>query len=194
MYSVSVSLLPERKGFLMTDSLDLGPETGVNSRLAVLRELDIDEAPHSAGQGLVPGVFFVPDAESQTTLTLESRQGLLLRASYDIQGTARWLGLHIDMADCSFAGKSLFGIAMRSRAPWVTTFNLCLRNGREGGFDDHFFRKTGLTFPESSLHLDALALPDTPSLWGHAPWRELILFLRPESGSIDLLDLKVFTL
>lgn len=178
----------------MTDSLDLGPETGINSRLAVLRELEFDAEPHAPQQGLVPGVFFVPDAESQTTLTLESRQGMLLRVSYDIQGTARWLGLHIDMADCSFAGKSLFGVAMRSQAPRATPFNICLRNGREGGFDDHFFRKTGLTFPESSLHLDALSLPEIPSLWGHAPWRELILFLKPESGALDLLDLKVFTL
>jgi hypothetical protein len=194
MYSVSVTLLPKHKGFLMTDSLDLGPETGINSRLAVLRELDIDDVPHSAGKSLVPGVFFVPDTESQTSLTLESRNGMILRANYEIQGTARWLGLHIDMADCSFDGKTLFGVAMRSQAPRVTTFNLCLRNGREGGFDDHFFRKTGLTFPESSLHLDALTLSETPGLWGHAPWRELILFLKPESGSIDLLDLKVFTL
>lgn len=179
----------------MPDSIDFGPEAGLNSRLAVLRQLERAPHPIVAEELVVPGFYIALDPEALTTVTLASEPGSLLSAHYEVQGHARWLGLHLDMSDCALAGKSLFGVAIRSLADPSTTFRLCLRNGREGGgFDDHFFRKTAIAYPQSSLHLDAITLAEEPSLWSHAPWRELILFLKPESGAIDLIDLKVFVL
>ena len=178
----------------MSDSLDLGPESGVNSRLAVLRQLTREPAPQPAQEPLVPGLFFDTDPEAPTTVTVTSRPGELLKAEFDIAGKARWLGMHINLTDCPLDGKMLLGVAIRSKAPLSQTFRLCLRNGREGGFDDIFFRKTAIAYTEPSLHLDALSLADHPGLAAPAPWRELILFFRPENGAIDLQDLRVFAL
>ncbi len=88
----------------------------------------------------------------------------------------------------------LLGLACRSTAPASTTFRPCLRTGAAEGFSDLFFRKTAIAYAEPSLHLDALLSESHPDLTLPAPWRELVLFFRPETGAIDLQDLRLFTI
>ena len=178
----------------MTHSLDLGPEAGSNSTLAALRLLDRPAATLPQGEHLVPGIFLDFDPEARITAEVESRPGSLLSARFTVEGTARWLALHIQLGEIDLSDKMILGLACRSTAPESTTFRPCLRNGAAEGFSDLFFRKTAIAYAEPSLHLDALQLDTHPDLALHAPWRELILFFRPETGVIDLQDLRLFTI
>lgn len=178
----------------MTHSLDLGPEAGINARMAVLRALDRATAPLPAGEPLVPGVFFNTDPEAPTGIAIESRPGALMRAEFTVPAGARWLALHIALEECDLSGRMMFGLVCRSAAPQSTTFRPCLRTGTAEGFRDIFFRKTAIAYAEPSLHLDALVIDDHPDLAAPAPWRELVLFFRPETATIDLQDLRVFVI
>ncbi|MEH7830448.1 hypothetical protein [Gemmobacter denitrificans] len=173
-------------------SLDLGPEAGVNALLGHLRQLDLPPAPVTPGSPILPGMFFVTDPESGTSITLESRPGLLFAADFQVTGQARWLALHIALDGFDLDGRMILGLCARSAAPQSTTFRPCLRNGRDSGFDDIFFRKTAVAYAEPSLHMDALLIEDQPLLAAPAPWRELVLFFRPETGRIELQDLRLF--
>jgi len=86
----------------------------------------------------------------------------------------------------------LLGLACRSTAPESITFRPCLRNSTADGFSDIFFRKTAIAYAEPSLHLDALMTDSHPELKVAASWRELVLFFRPESGAIELQNLRLF--
>lgn len=178
----------------MTHSLDLGPEAGVNSTLATLRLQDRAAAPLAPGDHLVPGVFMDFDPEAQILAEVESRPGALFSARFTVEGEARWLALHIQLGEIDLSDRMLLGLACRSTAPASTTFRPCLRNGNAGGFTDIFFRKTAIAYAEPSLHLDALLTESQPDLALAAPWRELILFFRPETGVIELQDLRLFTI
>lgn len=179
----------------MTHSLDLGPEAGVNSTLATLRLLDRPAAPLASGAHLVPGVFMDFDPEARIEAEVESRPGSLFSARFTVEGEARWMALHIRLdADFDLSGRMMLGLACRSTAPESTTFRPCLRTGAAEGFTDIFFRKTAIAYAEPSLHLDALLTEAHPDLARTAPWRELILFFRPETGAIDLQDLRLFTI
>lgn len=176
----------------MTHSLDLGPEAEVNALLAQLRHLDRAAAPLAAGEPLLPGLFFATDPEARTGITLESRPGRLFSAEFLVEGRARWLALHLKLDSVDLGGKMIVGLCVRCQAAQSNTFRACLRNGRDGGFDDIFFRKTVVAYAEPSLHLDALLIEDHPQLAHSAPWRELVLFFRPESGQIEVQDLRLF--
>lgn len=177
----------------MTHSLDLGPEAAGNSLLASLRLLERPSAPLAPHDHLVPGIFFDFDPEAKITAMVESRPGSLLSARFTVEGPARWLALHIQLGETDLSDKMLIGMACRSLAPSSTTFRPCLRTPGEEGFSDTFFRKTAISYAEPSLHLDALQIESHPELAIHAPRRELILFLRPETGEIDLQDIRLFT-
>lgn len=178
----------------MTHSLDLGPESGVNTTLATLRALDRPAARLAPGDPLVPGVFMDFDPEARITAEVESRPGRLFSARFTVTGPARWMALHIKLGDIDLSDRMLLGLACRSAAPESTTFRPCMRNGAAGGFTDLFFRKTAIAYAEPSLHLDALMIEEHPDLAIAAPWRELVLFFRPETGAIDLQDLRLFTI
>lgn len=179
----------------MTHSLDLGPEAGVNSTLATLRALDRAAAPLAPGEPLVPGVFMDFDPDARIQAEVESRPGTLLSARFTVKGTPRWMALHFQLGEIDLSDRMLLGLACRSTAPASTTFRPCLRTGAaEGGFSDLFFRKTAIAYAEPSLHLDALLSESHPDLILPAPWRELVLFFRPETGAIDLQDLRLFTI
>lgn len=173
-------------------SLDLGPESGANALLAQLRHLDLPATPLEPGAPILPGLFFVTDPESDTRITLESRPGMLFAADFVVADQARWLALHITLEGLDLAGRMILGLCARSTAPRSTTFRPCLRNGRESGFEDIFFRKTAVAYAESSLHMDALLIEDLPLLATPTPWRELVLFFRPETGRIEVQDLRLF--
>ena len=178
----------------MSESLDLGPESGANSRLAVLRQLNRELSPLALGEPLVEGVHFNADPSVKSTIAVASRPGMLMSAKFDIESGAQWLALHISMSDCVLEGKMLLGIAIRSSAAQSLTYRVCLRNGHEGGFDDIFFRKTVIAYAEPGLHLDALSIAEHPVLAASAPWRDAVLFFRPESSKIELQDLRFFAI
>lgn len=177
----------------MTHSLDLGPEAAGNSLLASLRLLERPTAPLAPHDPLVPGVFFNFDPDATIRAEVESRPGSLLSAQFTVEGTARWMALHIQLGEIDLSDKMIIGLACRSMAPSSTTFRPCLRTPGEGDFSDTFFRKTAISYAEPSLHLDALQIETHPELSIPAPWRELILFFRPETGEIDLQDMRLFT-
>lgn len=176
----------------MTYNLDLGPEAAVNALLAQLRHLDRAAAPLASGEHLLPGLYFATDPEAKTRITLESTRGRLFSAKFQVNGRARWLGLHLKLDGTDLGGRMIIGLCIRSQAPHSNTFRTCLRNGRDDGFDDIFFRKTVVAHAEPSLHLDALLIEDHPRLANPAPWRELVLFFQPESGQVEVQDLRLF--
>jgi hypothetical protein len=176
----------------MTHSLDLGPEAGVNSTLATLRLLDRSAAPIARGETLVPGIFLDFDPEGGVEAMVHSTPDTLFSAEFTVTGDAGWLALHIALGEIDLSQHMMFGFICKSMAPQSTTLRPCLRSGTAEGFSDIFFRKTIITYAEPSLHLDALMIDEHADLNVAAPWRELVLFFRPESGSYDLQDLRVF--
>lgn len=178
----------------MTHSLELGPDAGINSTLAALRLMDRDEAPLAAGEHLVPGVFLDFDPEAGVEAMVQSRPGGLLSIRFETERPARWLALHVELGAFDLTDRMLFGLACRTASPEATTIRPCLRNGSAEGFSDIFFRKTVISYAEPSVHLDALAVADHADLNVTVPWRELILFFRPEGGAVDIEDLRVFVI
>lgn len=175
----------------MTHNLDLGPEAEANHRLAVLRGLAAEGDLHS-DTAIVPGLFFSFDPESVTRGRFRSQPGRLIEAGFEVERPGRWMAMHLKLGGLDLTGRQAVGILCRSAAPEATTFRVCLRSGVEGGFRDTFFDKAVLAHAEPSLHMDML-LPETlPGLPRIAPWRDLILFFRPESSQIDLQDLRLF--
>lgn len=176
----------------MTDNLDFGPDAQANHALAVLRGLSF-EGELAPGQALVPGIFFTWDGESEMRVTGKSQPGQLLEAGFTASRPGQWLSLHVALGAADLTGAQTFGLVCKSASPYATTFQPCLRSGlAEGGFSDHFFRKRVLTHGQPSLHLDALLMEADPELPRTAPWRELVLFFRPETSRIDLQDLRLF--
>ncbi|NVO25735.1 hypothetical protein [Donghicola mangrovi] len=146
-----------------------------------------------AGEDIVSGVFMAFDPEAPTKAEVQSKPGKLISAKFKVDGTARWLGLHIKLGNMDLSKSMIFGIACRSQAPRSTTFRPCLRSGGPNGFKDTFFKKVAIAYSEESLHLDALQIDQNADLMAPADWRELILFIRPETGSLELNDLRLFT-
>lgn len=175
-------------------NLELGPEAGVNSLIASLIVTDLPEIGIQEGGGPVhPGVLLSLDPDSRSQAQITSPAGTFLSLQFETAGEARWIALHIDLCGADLAGRQVLGLVCRSQAPQSTTFRPCLRSGQEGaGFSDVFFPKTAISYAESSLHIDTLLLETRPDLMRPAPWRELVLFFRPESSRIVLQDLRLF--
>jgi len=176
----------------MIHNLHLGPEADASHALALLRAMEMD-APVEPGQHLVPGLFFSCDPDGEVRIQCRSRPDHLLDITLDVARPGRWLALHLALGPVDLTGRQAVGFICKSQSPVTTTFQPCLRSGREGeGFTDQFFRKSVLTFGHPGLHLDTI-LPETiPSMPVRAPWRELVFFFRPETSHIDLQDLRLF--
>lgn len=176
----------------MTHNLDLGPDAQANHALAVLRGMEFDGAL-AAGHHLVPGVFFTWDDEADLRLQAVSRPGQLIDLSLNVARPGKWMSLHVALGPADLTGLQAVGLICRSASPYATTFQPCLRSGQqEGGFVDHFFHKRVLTHSQPSLHMDAHLLGPASDLPRTAPWRELVLFFRPETSRIDLQDMRLF--
>lgn len=176
----------------MTDNLDLGPDSQANHALALLRSMTF-EGDLTPGQQLVPGIFFTWDKAGDLRVTGQSKPGQLLETGITVSRPGQWLSLHVALGAADLTGAQTFGLVCKSASPYATTFQPCLRSGLpEGGFVDHFFRKRVLPHGQPSLHLDALLMEADPGLPRSAPWRELLLFFRPETSRIDLQDLRLF--
>lgn len=177
----------------MTHSLDLGPEAAGNSLLASLRLLERAPSPLAPHDHLLAGIFLDFDPDAAITAEVESCPGSLLSARFTVEGGARWVALHVQLGETDLSDKMIIGLACRSMAPASTTFRPCLRTLSEDGFSDTFFRKTAISYAEPSLHLDALQIDSHPELTTPGTPRELIFFFRPETGEIDLQDVRLFT-
>jgi hypothetical protein len=179
----------------MIHDLDLGPDAGVNHALAVLRGLDF-EGDLVARRHLVPGLCLDWDAAGDITVHGTSRPGRLLDLEVTVARPGRWLSLNLTLGAADLTGRHVLGLLCKSAGRPATTFQPCLRSGlEEGGFTDHFFRKRVLAHDRPGIYLDAL-LPG-PAAGGpplRAPWREIVLFFRPETSRIELLDLRLFIL
>jgi hypothetical protein len=189
----------------MTHNLDLGPEAEAAHALALLRAAELTQqfAPPAEPGGaadvaLAAGVFLRLDPEGAVSGSLRSTPGRLLALDLAVQRPGRWIGLHVALGEIALAGRLVLGFACRSRAPAATPLRVALRSGTDGGFADRFFRKTLVAHAEPSVHLDAIELAAAADLPADLPagpvWRELVLFFRPESQSVEIEDLRLFVL
>ncbi|SEO24127.1 hypothetical protein SAMN04488103_11627 [Gemmobacter aquatilis] len=175
----------------MPHNLSLAPDAEVNATLALLREGELS-GDIVSNQQLLPGLFFSLDPESETTGRFRSEPGRLLDMEFNAATPGRWMALHLALGPADLSGRQVLGVVCRCSSPQTTTFRFCLRSGRDGGFTDSFLRKTVVATTGSGTHLDALVLDGDPVVPAVAPWRELILFFRPETSQILLQDLRVF--
>lgn len=173
-------------------NLDLSPDAGANHLLALMRQMDM-QGDLTSGLPILQGLFFSLDPDSATTGTYTSAPGLLLDMDFIVEHPGRWMALHVALGAADLTGRQVLGVVCKSTSPQATTFRVCLRSGQEaGGFVDHFLRKTVVAYASPSLHLDALQPEADPTLPLTAPWRELVLFFRPETSRITLHDLRIF--
>lgn len=179
----------------MTHNLDLGPEAGLMHALALLRAADLT-LPVTPGPApdvaVAPGVLLSLDPEGAVSGSLRSAPGALLSLDLRVERPGRWIGLHFALGETGLAGRLVLGLACRTAAPAATPVRVALRSGTEGGFADRFFRKTLVAHAEPSVHLDAIEIAAAPDLPVGPVWRDLILFLRPESQRLDIQDLRLF--
>jgi hypothetical protein len=179
----------------MTHNLDLGPEAGLLHALALLRDADLTlpvvpgAAPDVAVQ---PGIFLSLDPEGAVSGSLRSAPGGILALDLAVDRPGRWIALHFALGETDLSGRLVIGFACRTRAPAATPVRVALRSGTEGGFADRFFRKTVVAHAEPSVHVDAIEIAEAPDLPAGRTWRELVLFFRPESQTVDLQDLRLF--
>lgn len=179
----------------MAHNLDLGPEAGLTHALALLRaaDLTLPVAPGPAPDVVLqPGVFLSLDPEGAVAGSLRSAPGGLVALDLKVERPGRWIALHFALGETGLAGRLVLGFACRTTAPAATPLRVALRSGTEGGFVDRFFRKTLVAHAEPSVHLDAIAIAEAPDLPLAPVWRDLILFLRPESQRLAIEDLRLF--
>lgn len=176
----------------MADSIALGPDGQANHTLDILRA-EVREAPLTTDVELLPGLSLHADPALEIEGTCRSPEGCILELDAR-SGTGRgeWFGLHLGLPATDLGNRGVLGFAARIAAPEVQLVRACVRSGVEGGFVDCFFDKHLLFYPEEASHLDALPVHQRDALPLEARWRELILFLPPESFRLSLLDLRLF--
>ncbi|MCF6234042.1 MAG: hypothetical protein L3J36_13245 [Rhodobacteraceae bacterium] len=176
----------------MDENAPIAPDTYLNQSLQVLRDSfcdgDITELVD-----FHPGLTLHADPALQVGGHWRSPAGRLLELEVDTFGGGSWIGLHMALGKIDLSAFGVLGITCRSAAPNMQVIQPCLRSGLEnGGFEDCFFSKRILSYPEPSSHLDALHIDMQIKLPEDAPWRELILFLPCHSFRWDLHDLRLF--
>lgn len=182
----------------MTPDLDLGPDAQANNALAVLRgmsfERDLIGPRCSASDGqLVPGIFIASDPEGKVRIRGKTQPGTVVELNIDVARPGRWLALHVALGPADLTEKQVAGLICKVSSPYATTLEPCLRSGLpDGGFVDSFFRKRVLAHSEASLYLDVLLPGPANNLPRTATWREIVLFLRPETSRIVLHDMRLF--
>jgi hypothetical protein len=175
----------------VANNLDLSPDAQLSFALNALRALEYSgTVAHT--QNLVPGIAFAIDPKSKDTVHIESRPGELMDIRFGIEGPGRWLSLAMTIGKASLAGCKIVGFVCKSDAAVATTFRACIRSGLQTGHKDVYFNKTIVSYPATSIHLDAMELEANPEIPEAAPWRELVLFFKREPSQLSLRDLRVF--
>ena len=169
------------------------PEAHGNRALGALRRLEHD-GPVVPDTPIVPDIWFAADPEAPPAGRIRSRVGELLEAEFELAAPARWLALHLALGPANLSGCAGFGLAVQASAPRSLALRVCLRSGAPGGFVERFFPRELVIAPEGRLHVDILDLQGAAPVPPRAPWRDLILFLPPESCSLTLRAMRIFTL
>lgn len=183
----------------MTHNLDLGPDAGLTHALALLRaaDLTLPVVPGAAPDvAVMPGIFLSLDPEGAVRGSLRSAPGRILTLDLAVDRPGRWIALHFALGETDLAGRLVIGFACRTQAPAATPVRAALRSGTPagsgGGFADRFFRKTIVAHADPSVHVDAIEIVEAADLPAGQTWRDLVLFFRPESQTVDLQDLRLF--
>ncbi|WP_158971849.1 hypothetical protein [Chachezhania sediminis] len=175
---------PPRSGSISAPS---GPRS-VAPGLAGLRAAR-DHGPLGAKTHLAPGLSFHADPGLAPAGHWSSPADRIVELSLETGGTGSWAALHValDLPELgALSGARFLALMCRSAAGTEIMVRPCLRSGlQEGGFTDLFFPRHLLAVAEPRTHTDAFWLPallpgDAPDT---APWRELVLFLPPQSLS-----------
>lgn len=175
----------------MTDSIALGPDGQVNHTLAVLRN-ELREGALDTHVPLLPGIDLHADPALEMAGHYRSPEGRILEIDAQPAGKGEWAALHIALPARDLGSYGALGFALRGAAPDMRVLRACLRSGTGDGFVDCFFDKHILLRSEDSSHVDALAVQERSYLPNEARWRELILFLPPQTFQLSLVDLRVF--
>lgn len=124
--------------------------------------------------------------------TWASPAGRLLELDATMAGPGDWCALHLSMPGSALPRPGLLGVAARGLAPEHQLLQVALRSGMAGGFTDTFFDKHVFLHPETTSHVDVLALDERPDIPTVAAWRELVIFLPTDGFRLTLLDMRVF--
>lgn len=144
---------------------------------------------------LAPGVTLHADPKLQLSGRYTSAAGRCLDLQITCQGQGDWLGLHLPLPQPDFTNAVYFGFVCRIAAPSSWIIRAALRTGLANeGFVDSFFHKHLLTSARPQTHMDVVYLDSLPELPLQATWRELVLFLPPQSCQLNLLQLRPFVL
>ena len=169
------------------------PEAVGNRALAALAALEHD-GPVQPGAPIVRGFWIATDPEVPPAGRIRSRAGELLEAEFELAAPARWLALNLALGPVDLSARAGFGLAVQASAPRSLALRVCLRSGAPGGFVERFFPRELVIAPEGRLHVDILDLQGAAPVPPRAPWRDLILFLPPESCALTLRAMRIFTL
>jgi hypothetical protein len=146
---------------------------------------------------MLPGALRLnADPDLRLTGTWGSPRGRLLEIATTITTPGRWLALHVPLGGDDWTGARWLMLAARTSAAAAMAVRVGLRIGQVDGFADHFLPRAILAQPREADHTDLLALDRDPALraalTAPAPWRDLILFLPPGTGShLMLHDLRL---
>lgn len=169
-------------------------DTQTNDNLSLLR-LKTQGSALANDVVLAPGVELHADPAMGVSGTYRSPPGRLLEIDAQAGHAGDWFGLHISLSARDLSDSAVLGFVARTQAPQAVMIRAALRTGSENGtFTDIFFDKHILMHSEVTTHLDALSLPARLDVPAKADWRELILFLPPETIRLSLIDLRVFIL
>lgn len=178
----------------MQDNLFLGPDADVRFALSALRALDVSGGIEAEKTVILNGITlsYSPDGQLQGQYYSGSGNMLSLNLSCRSRTPPRWQCLTIPLGAMDLSGAAAVGVIARTSAPQSTISRFTLRSGRDGDFVDQPFGKALASFAAPSTHLDVIEIEKAPNLPLQAQWRDLILFFRPGSLEIEILDLRFF--
>ncbi|KAA8610014.1 hypothetical protein [Salipiger aestuarii] len=175
----------------MTDSIAIGADGQANHLLERLRAT-ATEGALASDVHFLPGLDLHADPLLGLGGTWRSPRGRLLELDARAAAPGGWCALHLALPLATTRGKRVLGFAARLAAREILVARACLRSSIEGGFVDCFFDKHLLFSAEEASHVDALHLELHEDIPQQAAWRELILFLPPQSFRLSLIDWRVF--
>ena len=162
------------------NNITLGADGRANYAISILRASNQKgELKHQ--NEFAPGVKLLVSPELAISGEWQSKEAELLSMEAEISGEGGWVALHITLPFESTLPYGVCGVVARTKAPQDLVANVCLRSGKEEGFEDQFFEKQMYFTPDESTHLDVIDLHRSQFVPKSSPWRELIIFLPSKS-------------
>lgn len=178
----------------MQNNLYIGPDAKARFALTSLRAHE-ESGPIAEGRTpIVEGIAFVHDAGPGLTGQYRATSGNMLGLSLSSVSHPQpgWQCLTVALGPMNLTGAAVIGVVLRTQAPQSTVTRITLRSGREQTFVDQSFDKAMVSFSQASTHVDMIEIASAPYVPIEADWRDLMLFFRPGSLEIDILDLRFF--